>query len=278
MEHDDGEGLETGETDSARGPEEEPSGNRLLPAFLLGLLAGLVLLGLVWMTIWVVSGDSGDVEGTSDQARIGGAISESPSASASASPGPTRMERCVSAAAALREPLRAAEPAMDQWEVHVGAMNKLVVGAITLQQATAFWNQTRVGAHRQIAEFHHAMAALRRHGVDCPAPGMLAPASRPLRTCARQVAADVQALRAARTSVTTWDKHVRQMEMLRMGMMSPAKASRMWLDMWQRGVDELQSYRAAERAVRSARGCRSSEASGAMPSQPSMPSMSMGTH
>jgi hypothetical protein len=131
---------------------------------------------------------------------------------------------------------------MDQWAVHVGAMNKLVAGELTLQQATAFWNQTRVGAQRQIDRFREAMSTLRRHGVDCPPPGLVSPASPALRACAHQVAADVRTVQAARTAIRTWDAHVQHMEMLRMGTMSPARATRLWLSLWHRGVHELEAY------------------------------------
>lgn len=274
MGHDDGDARAMGGIDREHEPADEPAGSRLVPAFLLGLLAGIVVLGLVWMIVWAAS-DTAEIEGAPNQARLPGLASGSPSASPSPE-GPTRMERCTSAANALRAPLRAADPAMAQWEVHVGAMNKLVVGAITLRQANAFWNQTRVGAHRQIDRFHSGLAALRRHGVDCPAPGLMAQASPALRSCARQVAADLRALQAARTSVATWSMHVREMEMLRMGMISPAKASRMWLSMWQRGVRQLEHYHVAERAAQRARGCGSSEVTGELPAQPDLPSMEMG--
>jgi hypothetical protein len=122
-------------------------------------------------------------------------------------------------------------------------MNKLVAGELTLQQATAFWNQTRVGAQRQIDRFQEAMATLRRQGgVDCPAPTMLSPASSELHACAQRVAGDVRTLQAARTAISTWDEHVRHMEMLRMGTMSPAQATRLWLSLWHRGVHELDAY------------------------------------
>jgi hypothetical protein len=68
-------------------------------------------------------------------------------------------------------------------------------------------------------------------------------------------------LHAARTAIGTWRRHVRAMEMLRMGHMSPATASRMWLAMWQRGQDEIETYRVAARAARSVSGCASAAAS-----------------
>src|SRR3954447_22268569 len=84
-----------------------------------------------------------------------------------------RMQGCADAAEAVGRTLRQATASLDQWEVHVGAMNQLVVGAISPQQATAFWNQTRVGAQRKIDSFEHAVRRLQRHGMDCPPPSML---------------------------------------------------------------------------------------------------------
>ena len=37
------------------------------------------------------------------------------------------------------------------------------------------------------------------------------------------------------------------MDMLRMGTLSPEKATEMWLAMWRRGVRDLDAYRAAAR-------------------------------
>jgi hypothetical protein len=166
------------------------------------------------------------------------------------------LARCQDAAITLGTPLQAAQPAMDQWAVHIGAMNKLVVGAITLQQATAFWDETRIGAARKIADFRKSMRYLRNSGVDCPAPELLPHTTDPaLRACVRHVDASVRALRAARTAISTWDMHVRDMERLRNGKLSPAKASAMWVAMWQRGQQELTTYRKANRDAARAGTC-----------------------
>ena len=146
-----------------------------------------------------------------------------------------------------RHPLGAARPALRQWDVHVDAMNKLVVGEITLQQATTFWNQTRVGAQRNVDRFQKAWSALERTGVDCPAPALLGPAPAAVRSCSRLVEAELGVARTARTSIDTWDTHVQHMDMLRMGVLSPEKATEMWLSMWRRGMRDLDAYRAAAR-------------------------------
>jgi hypothetical protein len=186
--------------------------------------------------------------------------------------------RCQQALQTLSAPLQAAQPAMDQWEVHIGAMNKLVVGAISLDQANAFWNQTRVGAQHRITAFRSAMGAMRRTGVDCPAPGTLPRDSTPaLRSCATRVAADLRALGAARTAIGTWNMHVSDMERLRTGKLSGTKAGEMWLSMWHRGQQQVRDYRAAVRDANSAGACDGSSTAGqgTAPSAPSSPMTDM---
>jgi hypothetical protein len=218
------------------------------------------VLGLAGMAAWaaVDDDDGGGVGAPARASRLGigeqlssdgGEPSESPPPATDVSPGTdTRAQRCVDAARALETPLRAARPALEQWDVHVGAMNKLVVGEITLQQATSFWNRTRLGAQRNVERFRTAWEDVEHQGVDCPAPDLMGPAPAPVRACSRLVAAELGVLRTARTSITTWDKHVHHMDMLRMGTLSPEDATRMWLTMWHRGVQELRAYRAAARA------------------------------
>ena len=156
-----------------------------------------------------------------------------------------RLARCAEASLGLENVLIEAQPALDQWAVHVGAMNKLVLGEITLQQATAFWDRTRVAARHHVDDFRGSVTDLRRRGVDCPSPSLLAPGARALPGCVRRVAAHVRALGAARTSIDTWEHHIHDMEMLRSGELSPEDATAMWLSMWQQGVRDLDAYDAA---------------------------------
>jgi len=178
-----------------------------------------------------------------------------------------QVRRCVDAASAMQPALARADSSVSQWEVHVGAMNKLVVGAISLQQATAFWKQTRVKARERITAFDRAWARAKRRGIDCPPANLLpAHAAAQVRTCAREVADDVSALRTARSAIGTWSHHMRAMDMLRMGKLSPATATDMWLDMWQRGQREIDAYRSASRAAAGESGC-----AGSAPSAPATP-------
>jgi hypothetical protein len=227
----------------------------LVGIFVLGVVTSLVVV-LAWGV--VTGGDDDPSSAQGDLARQSEVLdSETPDptpldtgAAPSARPATTRLSRCASAARSLESALGAARPALDQWTVHIGAMNKLVVGEITLQQATAFWERTRVGAQRRVEDFRDAMDVLRRRGLDCPSPGLLAPGARALPGCARQVEAEVRVLRTAWKSIDMWEHHVHQMDMLRLGEITPEQATQAWLTMWQQGDRDLDAYRAAARAAR----------------------------
>lgn len=231
-----------------------------LGSLLGGIAVGAVILGAVWMLVGSFPGvfDKGQATDSGEPRAALGAVpsTTSQSSSSPSSTSSTRLERCRAAAKAVESPLELARPALDQWDVHVGAMNKLVVGAITLQQATAFWNQTRVGAYDRIGRFENAEAQLERRGVDCAAPRLLGSGASPaLRACAQHVNAEVRALDSARTAITTWKHHMDAMDQLRSGKLSPTAATKMWLTMWQRGVHELEGFRAAADAAQHVGAC-----------------------
>jgi hypothetical protein len=240
--------------------------------FLGGIASGMVLLAIVWVIMTGAnngggggsSGQAGEPAAggpTTSQAATAGAALDDTAEHVSTPPVPTTLDRCTTASRRLDVPLRDARAALGQWAVHVGAMNQLVVGALTLSQATAFWNQTRMAAYRHIGDFDAAMRALRHRGVDCPAPGLVGSASSPeLRACTQHVAAQADQLDAARTAIHTWSRHVKAMDMLRMGKLSPTKATQMWLAMWQRGKHEIDSYTQAARTTNHTPGCDGSVA------------------
>lgn len=226
----------------------------LVAAGLVGVVTTLVLV-LLW-SVLTRGGDTprqaAERPDPTSSASIGeGATSEPPARAT----GATRLSRCGRSQDALQEPLEATRPTVDQWAVHVGAMNKLVVGEITLQQATAFWRSTRVGAQRRVKDFRDAVETLRQQGVDCPSPELLAPGARTLPGCVREVQADMSALRAAQVSIDTWDQHIQHMDMLLRGQMTPEEATRMWLASWQRGVRDLDAYKTAAREAQREDGC-----------------------
>ena len=206
---------------------------------------GALLLGLVWASVVVVTGTNPPQYSSAPP---------SPAPAGGAGDTTTPRERCARSAQTLAGPVGAARPAMDQWSLHVGAMNQLVAGQITLDQANAFWNNTRIAAARHVNHFQRALDRARRAGVDCPAPNTLG-ASPALRTCSNDVAADQEVVRTARTALTTWDRHVADMERLRAGDLSPTRATQMWLSMWQRGDREIDRYQAAVGAARQLPAC-----------------------
>jgi hypothetical protein len=147
--------------------------------------------------------------------------------------------------------LQAAAASLGQWEIHIGAMNKLVTGAITLDQAKQFWNQTRVGASSKLKRFHSALQRFQHRSARCPGPtGSGERVSSDQRDCHRAVAARNQTLRRAIVSLKTWQGHVLHMEMLRRGEMTPQEATTLWLRSWKQGNEEVHSYRAAARAAK----------------------------
>jgi hypothetical protein len=217
---------------------------------LIGAAVGMLVMGLVWAGFALTGGDG------SPEADPGSPVSNASQkgtvlgTEASAPTTPDRLAGCRAVLAAQRAPLSVAPRTLDQWEVHVGAMNKLVAGAISLNQATAFWNQTRVGAARNVNAFQAAAAGYHHTSARCLTRGAGGDQIAQVRSCTRAVAARNKVIHAAETSARTWDKHVSDMEMLRMGHLSPAKATAMWIASWRTGVHQLKEYHAAVRAMK----------------------------
>jgi hypothetical protein len=236
-----------------------------LVSVLSGIVVGAVLLGAVWLVVAALTGGSSSGASTDAATDTGAPPGDAPTGTPAATAGPssasqpvgsTSLQRCQAAAAAIERPVQLAQPALDQWAVHIGAMNKLVTGAITLPQATAFWNQTRVGAYHRIGRFEAGDRQFERQGADCPRPRLLGSDATPeLRACARRVVAELHELDSASTAITTWHHHMHAMDQLRTGKLSPTAATQMWLTMWQRGVHELEDFRADAHVAQQVEGC-----------------------
>jgi hypothetical protein len=181
----------------------------------------------------------------------------STSASPTAPTGPTArqaMQRCQTVWAAQEPALRTAARSLAQWQVHVDAMNQLVAGKITVQQASAFWAKSRIGAAERVAAFERADRRLGQVRAGCTARGVQpattgggAPTRAQLQACARGARDRSGAIVAAEESVATWQDHINDMEMFRMGQMSASTATRMWSKNWHKGQRQLNSYKAKAR-------------------------------
>lgn len=220
-----------------------------------GVFIGALIVVLVWAMFTVMRGSAGSPSASQPRqatdAGTAAAIASDDSAPSEAGADPAKawLNRCQLVYAEQQRPLRAAGVAMSQWQVHIYAMNKLVLGAITLQQANQFWNQTRAGARAHLRAFIAARRHFDGRTVHCRPVGS-GPHGRQLGRCERAVAARNGVLDTARAALATWGMHVRHMEMLRDGMMSPARAQRLWLENWHEGQHEVNQYRSAEHDAR----------------------------
>jgi hypothetical protein len=176
--------------------------------------------------------------------------------STAARPSPTDLlAACAGTRQAISHVLDAVGPAMTQWSTHIDAMNQLVAGKITLAQANEFWAQTRMGAHHRFDTYTARDRRLRQSGAleECPPPsagssaGSASGSSAGLTACEQAVQASARTLAAARTTLTRWGEHIRDMDRLRAGTLDPAMAQQMWLSMWRKGEAEVRAYRERDR-------------------------------
>ena len=165
-------------------------------------------------------------------------------------------EKCRLANLRQQAPLSAADVSLAQFDKHIDAMNLLVAGKISLAVATTFWDETRVKAVENAAAFRNADKELAASGTGCPAPDPAVANAAPygqvvtLKSCVSAIAARDTALARARSAVTTWEHHVHDMEMLRMGHITPAQATAAWRKNWKTGEKQLQAYEAAAAKAR----------------------------
>lgn len=177
-------------------------------------------------------------------------------ASGSGSVSPAQRQAVASAVDACRlanlrqqTSLSSAAVSLSMWRKHVEAMNLLVSGKISLAVAKDFWESSRRGAMKTAAAFRAADLTYTAGPTSTCAPldKALAPAAGPgdvsaLAACATTRSRGDAALATARTAVTTWEHHIRDMEALRDGRISPAQATAMWQMNWMRGNAQLTTY------------------------------------
>jgi hypothetical protein len=155
------------------------------------------------------------------------------------------VEECRWLWRAQESPLNAAATSLAQWQAHIDAMNQLVAGAITLDQATLFWEQTRVEAAQNVRAFTAADRAHVAGDRSCRSPltaDDTAVDVETLSACEEAVEARAEVLDAARVSIQTWHHHVIDMNLLRAGKLSPELALELWRRFWKQGLEELAAY------------------------------------
>ncbi|GAA4727005.1 hypothetical protein GCM10025782_26870 [Pedococcus ginsenosidimutans] len=165
-------------------------------------------------------------------------------------------ESCRLANLRQQAPLSAAAVSLAQFDKHIDAMNLLVAGKISLAVARTFWDQTRVGAAQNAAAFRSADRELASSASSCQPPdpavayetpyGQLLAISR----CAGAIRSRGTALARARAAVSTWEHHIHDMEMLRMGHITPAQATAAWTRNWKVGAGQLAAYETADAAAK----------------------------
>jgi hypothetical protein len=167
-----------------------------------------------------------------------------------------QAESCRLANLRQQAPLSAADVSLAQFDKHIDAMNLLVAGKISFSVATTFWDQTRVAAAENASAFHRADKELAKSKADCrrldPAVANASPYGQVvvILNCAQAVTARRTAVARARTAVTTWEHHVHDMEMLRMGHLTPGQATAAWQKNWKTGEKQLAAYEKAAAKAR----------------------------
>jgi len=192
------------------------------------VVAVLVALSLAFALAWV------------DRTRHDEPTTTPPSTAAAAADS-GGLQACEKVWNAQSVALDAAGRSLQQWRIHVDAMNQLVAGEITLAQAQDYWNRTRKGAAARVAEFETADGSYADVASQC-AGDRATKASPALARCEAGVRARDRAIDAGTVAISTWKHHIMDMEMLRTGQITPAQATRMWLRSWRQGVSELDTF------------------------------------
>lgn len=223
-------------------PRHSRSHHRWVP--LLALVAVLLLMAAAAASLgWVVARDS-----VTPAQRDAPAPTNNPTPDSAAGQAPDAaalQERCRSRWAAQVHDELAADASLDQWRLHIDAMNQLVAGEITLEQATDYWQRTRLGAHRKVDRFHSQDEQLAQSSARCEKPDdrtLTADQRRWLSACRAATHAFAESLAAARVAIATWERHITDMDALRDGDITAQQATAMWLQSWRTGARQLHTY------------------------------------
>jgi hypothetical protein len=175
---------------------------------------------------------------------------------AAAQPAMTRaLNDCRTVQRHLSPNLVAVDSAVEQWRIHIDAMRDLVAGRITLEEATAFWEATRVQGKRTLAAWQRTDAGYRAARTECAPPGTASGPNDALQACRVVQQGGEAVLAAARTTLPDWGRHIRHMDALRKGDLSATRALHLWHGMYQSGRDGVRQYDAARRDLQALPAC-----------------------
>jgi hypothetical protein len=245
--HDPTEGLNRVERLLARRRERR---RQIALVALIGLIPATALIG--WAVLFGL-GSPDEKPADSASVREGGPAGSGlkPSTQSSTDTAiAAAVENCRQAWTLQASSRAAAQRSLTQWRGHIDAMNKLTAGKITLPQAQQFWAQTRLGAKDNAAAFRAADLKYATSRARCAVPTGTADSPNSedvevVRACGNASAAGDKVLGSARVAISTWEEHIRHMELLRAGKMDPTHALHMWLQNWRAGSDQVRAYDAA---------------------------------
>ena len=243
--------------------EPAPSSPGRILVFVLGSLLALVLSFVVTRQIFGTADSGAPSRLTGSPSSATGTVPSAATTVTAAAAGQAAgarsgseelggaAETCRLANLRQQAPLSAAEVSLAQFDKHIDAMNLLVAGKISLSVATTFWDETRVKAAENVKNFRRADEDLAGNARSCPALDPAVADAAPygevvaIKSCASAITARTTALVRARAAVTTWEHHVHDMEMLRMGHLTPAQATAAWRKNWHTGEKQLAAYEKA---------------------------------
>jgi hypothetical protein len=209
-----------------------------LPALLLAVLIASAAAGAGFVG-WTLRDDERAGSPTPPTTSLGVPVVPDESGQTLPSRSDNRLEACRAVFAQELQAQLAADTSMAQWQLHIDAMNQLVAGKISLAEATAYWRSTRKGAIHRVHRFRKLDGLL--VGSDHACTDVGTKDSR-VTACVQATRAVSRSLDAARTATRTWRHHIREMEMLRRGDISPTRALTRWVAMWQSGQDQVERY------------------------------------
>jgi hypothetical protein len=173
-----------------------------------------------------------------------------------AQPAMTRaLNDCRTVQRQLSPNLVAVDSAVEQWRIHIDAMTDLVAGRITLDEARAFWEATRVQGKHSLASWMRTDASYRAARTECAPPANGSGPNDALQACRVVQQGGEAVLAAARTTLPDWGRHIRHMDALRKGTLSPTRALHLWHGMFESGRDGVRQYDAARRDLQRLPAC-----------------------